>query len=595
MGKIKNLMVAIKILWKASKRYFILAFILSVISSVPTVVNLVVWKKVLDLIYSFLVNNEIEYGTVILYIFLHFLLSISSNILYKASLYIQGLYSLVLQKYITNEMVETLSLMQLSDLENYEVHNTIEKVNGESSEKMLGLLSKLIELTQNITTFIGMSSILISFNYKLYFVIFLSVIPMGLYSQKYFSKLFQMYDKRVEKIRFRNEIKNMISNSETFKEIKLFSSIAYLKKKVNDINDKIIDEDKKIKMKLNVEGMFSTMVEFVFTYILKGAIVITGIIAKDTIGTINMNMESATSIQNTTSNMVMIIMSMYEDCLYLSSFSKLLQYKEQALIEKQKNQREKISDFRIETIELIDICFKYTEDSEYIIKNLSFKFFVGTTYAIVGYNGEGKTTLVKIIMGLYSPQEGKILVNGRDISNYNLDEYLKKISTVFQDFVKYPLTVRENIAMGNIEEMDNLVQIKEAAELANADSFINSLSNKYEEKLVRGWENSSELSIGQWQRIAIARAYMRKGELVIFDEPSAALDARTESKILNKITTSNRDRISILITHRFLNIKKIETIIVLGDGKIESYGNHEQLFNSSKSYRDLYNSQKEMI
>lgn len=595
MGKIKNLKMAIKILWKSSKFYFVFAFILSVTSSIPTVINLVVWKKVLDLIYSFLINNKADFKMIVFYIFLHFLLTVSSSILSRASLYIQNLYALILQKYITNETIETLSLMQLSDLENPEIHNTIEKINGESSEKMMGLLGKLIELVQNITTFIGMSSLLISFNFILYLIIFLSVIPMGIYSQKYFSKLFQLYDKRVEKIRFRNELKNMISISEIFKEIKLFSNISFIKNKINDINEEIIIEDKKTKMRLNKQGVFSTIIEFFLTYILKGSIVLTGIIAKDTIGTINMNMESATGIQNTTSNMVMIIMSMYEDCLYLSSFSKLLQYKKMALEAKKYAQNEKINDFDIETIELNDIWFKYTESSEFIIKNFSFKFEVGNTYAIVGYNGEGKTTLVKIIMGLYSPQKGKILINGKNINDYNMDVYLKKISAVFQDFVKYPLSIRENIAMGNIGEINNFSQIENAAELACADEFINNLPNKYDEKLVRGWENSTELSIGQWQRIAIARANMRDSKIVIFDEPSAALDAKTESKILNKITMSNKDKIGIIITHRFLNIKKVKQIIVLNKGMLESCGTHEQLLESSKIYFDLYNSQKEMI
>ena len=285
------------------------------------------------------------------------------------------------------------------------------------------------------------------------------------------------------------------------------------------------------------------MVELVLTYALKGAVIILGVVSKSSIGTIDMNMESATSIQGTTSNIVMVAISMYEDSLYLTSFSKLLQYKKQVLLRKERSKETSIYEFDIESIELVDVWFKYSEDGDYVIKNMNHKFVINRSYAIVGYNGEGKTTLIKIIMGLYKPQRGIVLVNGRNIDEYDMDTYFMKISAVFQDFVKYPLTVKENIAMGNIELMDNKDEIMNAARLGCADTFIEQLPNKLEEKLIRGWENSTDLSIGQWQRIAIARAYMRKPTVIIFDEPSAALDAKTESKILNEVALAKEGRI----------------------------------------------------
>lgn len=595
MEKIRNLKIAINILWKASKSYFILTFILSIFSSIPNIINLIVWKKILDLIYDVLIGNNIDFKLIIMYIFAHFLLKMSSNILNKFSLYIQNIYALLVQQFISNETIDAIAFMELADLENYEIHNMIEKANGESGEKMMGLLSKLVDMLQNITTFIGMSGILISFNMILYLIIFLSVIPVALHSQKYFNKMFEMYDKRFEKIRYRNELKNMICRSEVFKEIKLFNNISYLKNKINEIIDEVIDEDRKIKKKLNIQGTFSEVLQLFLTYILKGAIIITGIFSKYTIGTINMNMDSANSVQNATSNIVLLLMSVYEDCLYLTSFSKLLSYKNKIVDSKRSEGEKLIKEFNIETIELVNVWFKYTENSEYVIKNLNCKFVIEKTYAIVGYNGGGKTTLVKVIMGLYYPQKGTILINGKDIKNYDMAEYLKQVSVVFQDFVKYPLTVRENIAMGNIEAMDNIDWIKGAAEVSCSDSFINNLPNKYEEKLVRGWENSAELSIGQWQRIAIARANMRIGKVVIFDEPSASLDAKTESRILNDIVSKKKDKIGIIITHRFLNIKKVDEIIVLKGGEIEAQGKHEELLTTSKVYYELYNSQKELL
>ncbi|RDU23854.1 ABC transporter ATP-binding protein [Anaerosacchariphilus polymeriproducens] len=595
MEKIKSFQNAIVLLWKSSKSYFIFTFLLSVLSSIPEVVNLIVWKKILDTIYIFLTKNEIDYKLIILYILFHFILKMSSNVLERVNEYIKNIYSLKVEKYITNETINAIELMELADLENSEMHNTIEKANMEASEKIMGLLSKSVEALQNITTFIGMSSILLSFSIKLYLIIFLSVIPMAWYSQKYFNKIFEIYDKRIEKIRYRDELKSMISRSEVFKEIKLFHSMSYLKKKINVILDEIIEEDKKTKKELNIQGTVSEIVEVFFTYILKGMIIISGILSKTTIGTINMNIDSATNLQNSISNIIFLMMSMYEDCLYLTSFSELMKYKEEIMKLKASNDKELITKFHIKTIELVNIWFQYTENSSFVIKDFSFKFTAGKTYAIVGYNGGGKTSLVKIIMGLYRPQKGSILVNGKDIKNYDMDAYLKQVSAVFQDFVKYPLTVRENIAMGHIEEMNHEEKIKIAAEKACSESFINRLPNKYDEKLVRGWKDSSDLSVGQWQRIAIARANMKNGNMVMFDEPSAALDAKTESRILNDIMMAKKGKIGFVITHRFLNIKKADEIIVLKDGVLDAFGQHDELLESSKIYNELYHAQKEMI
>ena len=595
MDKVLNIKNAIVIMLKASKFYFALMIILSIMRSLPSILNLFIWKKILDLVYQFLTSDNQDYALLLFYIFMHFVMAIFSELLSRTNQYIRSIYSLIVEKYITNETMDAIDLMDLADLENYEIHNTIEKANGESCDKMMALLSKFMEFLEDATSFVGMSGILISFNPLLYIIIFFSVIPMGMYSQKYFDKLFQLYDKRIEKIRFRNELKSLICRSEVFKEIKIFNNLKYIKNIINGINDDIIDEDKHEKRKLNVQGIFSSMIELVLTYTLKGAVIILGVISKSSIGTIDMNMESATSIQGITSNIVMTAISMYEDSLYLASFSKLLQYKRQALRRKEMSKDTAILGFDIESVELVDVWFRYSEDAEYVIKNMNYKFVINKSYAIVGYNGEGKTTLIKIIMGLYKPQKGVVLVNGRNIDEYDMDTYYRKISAVFQDFVKYPLTVKENIAMGNVEFADNKERVMNAARLGCADTFIEQLPNKLEEKLIRGWENSIDLSIGQWQRIAIARAHMRESAVIIFDEPSAALDAKTESKILNEITLAKEGRIGIIITHRFLNIKKVNEILVVNGGTIENYGTHEELLEKSKIYAELYSAQKEMI
>lgn len=594
MKKINSFKIAVQILWKSSKKFFVLTFAISIFSVIPSVLNLVVWKKILDLIYDFLMGKSVNYYFVMICILMHFFLSLLSDVLSKYSFYIQSIYTLLVQQFITNETINAVMCMDLMDLENSEIHNIVDKANGQSCERMMALLGKLVEFTKNVATFIGMSSILISFNFILYIIIFASVVPIALYNRKYYSKIYEMYDNRYEKLRYSNELKQIISKSEFFKELKLFNSISYLQEKINMILDEMVSEERKARKKLNTQGTRAEIFQMCLTYILKGAIIIIGMRFRYSIGTINMNMESATSVQGSISNIIMSLIAMHEDCMYLDGFSELINIKKRKL-ESENSGEKKIADFDIKTIELKNVWFRYGEDKEFVIKDFSYKFVIGKSYAVVGYNGSGKTTLIKIILGLYKPQKGVVLVNGKSIDRYEIKEYYKKISAVFQDFARYPLTIRENIGMGNYEMSDDIEKIKAAAKSACSEEFIASLPNQYEEKLIRGWKDSVDLSIGQWQRIAIARANIRAGNVAIFDEPSASLDAKTENRILNQIIINKRDKIGILITHRFLNIKKVDEIIVLKEGTLENQGIHEELLKSSDIYRELYNSQKEMI
>ena len=593
MKRIDSFKIAIQILWKSSKIYFILTLLINIFCAIPSIVNLLVWKKILDLIYGFLMGNSTSYYVVLGYILLHFILTVSTNILNRCSSFMQSIYSLLVQRFVTNETIDTIMCMELVDLEDANIHNTVEKANGQSCERIMSLMGKLEDFIKNVVTFFGVSGILISFNPILYVIIFVSIIPIAIYSHGYYTKIFQMYNGRFEKLRYSNELKNTISKSEIFKELKLFSSIPYLKEKINIILDEVISEEKRVRKKLNTQGTISEMLQVFLTYVLKGSIIFLGMIGHYSIGTINMNMESAGNIQGAITNIITLIIAVYEDCLYLDAFMELTQIKKDKVL--YENSREVIKDFTIKTIEFENVWFKYDKNDNYVIKNFSYKFMIGKTYAIVGCNGSGKTTLVKIIMGLYKPQKGKILINGKSIDAYDKKEYYKKMSAVFQDFARYPLTIMENIGMGNIAESNDIQKIELAAEKSYSQEFIKALPNQYEEKLIRGWKDSIDLSIGQWQRIAIARANMRYATVVIFDEPSASLDAKTESKVLGDVVNNKNNKIGIVITHRFLNIKRVDEILVLNKGILEAIGNHEKLLENNDIYKELYNSQKELL
>lgn len=234
------------------------------------------------------------------------------------------------------------------------------------------------------------------------------------------------------------------------------------------------------------------------------------------------------------------------------------------------------------------VSFRYPGTSRDVLKDLSFSISPGERIALIGENGQGKTTIVKLISRLYDPAEGQILLDGIDLREYDIEDLHREIGVVFQDFTRYEMTARENIAIGRIEELSSQALIEEAARKSQASELVARLPRQYDQMLGRRFEGGVDLSGGEWQKLAIARAYLRDAQLLILDEPTASLDARSEFEVFRRFSELMEDKMAILISHRFSTVRMTSRIIVLADGRISEEGSHDQLIALGRRYAEMF-------
>jgi ATP-binding cassette subfamily B protein len=240
-----------------------------------------------------------------------------------------------------------------------------------------------------------------------------------------------------------------------------------------------------------------------------------------------------------------------------------------------------------------DVYILLTQNQTIKFKDVSFEIKAGEKIAFVGQNGAGKTTLTKLILRFYEPTSGEILLDGININRYNKADYQEYFGVLFQDFFRYEFSVKENIAIGKIDEIDNQQRIEKAAELSLADEVVSELKYGYEQQLGKRFVKGQELSGGQWQKIALARAYMKNAEVMILDEPTSALDAKAESEVFERFIGLIKNKTSVIISHRFSTVRQADRIIVLENGQILESGTHEQLMENNKLYAQLFTLQAE--
>ena len=581
-----NIFDIIIIVKNSSPVTFFLILLCNIILGLIVSANLYLWKSFVDSSINVMNNGKLILP--IIFLATMCCVKILTGLLNRINTYLQRMQQEYMNKYISNIIMEKVNELDMTFFDEAYTYDLIEKVNQDSISRCISMLNMMITLVQNITKLFGTVTIILVFDPMIALLCFLATIPIFMVSIAISKEQYLIFVKRMPEIRYVDSLKDLPIQYNNIKELKLFRAVPYIQNIMNTTYDKYIKEDKVIRKRYIRKQSITDIIQDITSYILRFFILFNVLKKQMTIGDLTMYIQAMENLESSIYLIMDIIATLYTDNLYIENLIELIN----TMPNNENNYLEFPGSFRV--IEFKNVSFKYPSADKYSLKNVNLKIEDQKAYALVGENGSGKTTLIKLLMRLYDPTEGEILIDGINIKEYSKESIYKKIGVIFQDYIKYPLDVQANIGIGFVEEIENWNRMLRASEKSKADIFISQLPQKYHSFLNKEYDEGMELSIGQWQKIAISRAYMNEdAAILILDEPSAALDPKAEYEMFHDFKQLTPNKASILITHRFSNVKLADKIFVMRDGELIEEGTHDQLISINSVYRELYNMQAE--
>lgn len=474
--------------------------------------------------------------------------------------------------------------LELAQLEDAEFYDRLTRARREASTRPLSLVQRTFGVIQNTITIAGFSGLLLAFSPWAVLVLILGGLPAFFVEARFAGQAFRLFRWRAPESREMIYLESVLAREDYTKEVKLFDLAPTLLKRYRAIFAKVFKEDRALTIR---RGWWTFCLGLVGTLALYGAyiwVVVATVASRLSLGQMTMYMLVFKQGQAAVSASLSAINGMYEDHLYLTSLYEFLEQPVSPHSGEIRQGQQPASGLQIS-----NLSFYYPGSNSLALDNISLDIKPGTSLALVGENGSGKTTLTKLISGLYDLHDGEITLDGVSLQDWNRRTLQDRISVIFQDFARYQWLVGHNIGAGDVDAFHDSGRWQTAARQGLADSFIKDLPNHYETQLGRWFKDGRELSGGQWQKIALARAFMRqKADILILDEPTSAMDAKAEAEIFQHLQAMAKHQILILISHRFSTVRQADKIAVMDQGKIIELGNHQELITLGGHYATLF-------
>jgi ATP-binding cassette subfamily B protein len=487
-------------------------------------------------------------------------------------------------RYVSIQVMRHASSLDLQAYENPVFYDRLERARVQATDR-LGMIQSIGRLFQQTITVISLSLAILWFSPWLLVILVACLLPAFL-GESHFA--FLSYAKNFRQTPARRQLdylRQVGGSKEAAKELKLFSLSEFFTTRFTTIWNGILDENLALSRKrliavallsiLSTGGYYGAYLWVIFK-------TVTGVFS---IGTLTFLTQSIMNASSNISQIFSTLSSIADQALFLTDL--IAFFEMQPTVSSKPNALPAPRHVE-QGFEFQDVSFKYPGTDRIILNHLNLRVEPGERIALIGQNGQGKTTIVKLITRLYDPTAGRVLLDGVDLREYDIEDLCRHTGVIFQDFMRYEMTARENIAVGRIEFLDDDQRIREAAEKSLADGVIEHLAGGYEQMLGRRFEGGVDLSGGEWQKLALARAYLRDAEILILDEPTAALDARAEFEVFQRFNELTIGKMALFISHRFSTVRMAERIIVLENGSISEEGSHDQLMSRGGTYAGMF-------
>ena len=541
-------------------------------------------KLIIDSIYRSLTLHQPAGSRLWWLVAAEFSLAVAASVLGRAIDYLDALLAGKYTRHVSVRVMEHAATLDLLAYEDPVFYDRLDRARVQATDRLF-MIQAMGRLVQQVITAVSLSISIMVFSPWLLLLLIVGVLP-AFVGETHFAFLGYAKNFRQTPIRRELEYLRILGGSkEAAKELKLFGLKDFLTGKFVRLSDHVYEEDISLARRKLVAGTLLSAIGtggYYSAYVFAVWRTVAGVFSFGTLSLLaNAIREASSNLQQTFSTLSTIA----DQALFLTDLVAFFEMR--PTISSKPNALPAPRPIR-RGFQFRNVSFRYPGASRLVLKNLNFHLRPGERVALIGENGEGKTTIVKLLTRLYEPLEGQVLLDGVDLREYSLEDLYREIGVIFQDFMRYEMTARENIAVGRIEQIDNLEMLRHSAEKSLADDVVDRLPRGYEQMLGRRFDGGLDLSGGEWQKVALARAYLRDAQVLILDEPTSALDARSEYEVFQRFAELTAGKMALFISHRFSTVRMADRIVVLQNGSIAEEGDHDALTRLGGRYAEMF-------
>jgi len=588
ISALSNLPAFFKLVWQSSPQKTFFSFLFRIVRSAMPVALLYVGKLIIDQVVHLSSQPDgADHTYLYQLIALEFALAIATDALSRITSLLDSLLGDSFSNYTSVKIMKHAATLDLEQSEDAEFYDKLERARQQTLGRTM-LLSQAMAQIQDIISMAFLVTGLLAFNPWLIVLLVVTILPSFIGESYFNNQNYSLTRSQTPERRELDYLRFLGASDETAKEVKIFNLGDFIVSRFKRLSDQFYKDNSKLAIRRSLWGTFFSMLGSTGYYAAYVFIIIKTVSGTLTVGDLTFLAGSFRQLRTLTEGILLRFTTISQGAIYLTDFMEFFEI--QPVIQVPKNPmpfpRPIKQGFTFE-----NVGFKYRHSDNWANRYLNFTLHPGETLALVGENGAGKTTLVKLLARLYEPTEGRILLDGTDLKEYDPDDLRLNLGVIFQDYLRYQMTLSNNIAVGNIAEQNNTELIKTAARASTADALADKLPNHYEQTLGKRFNNGVELSGGEWQKVALSRIYMKEAQVLILDEPTAALDARAEYEVFQRFSKLTKGKSAVLISHRFSTARLADRILVLDKGQLLEIGTHEELLAQNGRYAELFNLQ----